>query len=53
MRKKEEEEGENKINEENELLEKENKGKLPYVIILDEINRVDLSRLFGELFSAI
>ncbi|MBT7817598.1 MAG: AAA domain-containing protein [Polaribacter sp.] len=43
----------NKINEENELLEKENKGKLPYVIILDEINRVDLSRLFGELFSAI
>lgn len=43
----------NKINEENELLEKENNGKLPYVIILDEINRVDLSRLFGELFSAI
>ncbi len=26
---------------------------LPYVIILDEINRIDLSRLFGELFSAI
>jgi 5-methylcytosine-specific restriction protein B len=34
--------------------ENENTGKkLPYVIILDEINRVDLSRLFGELFSAI
>ncbi len=40
-----------KINEENED-NKENK-KLPYVLILDEINRVDLSRLFGELFSAI
>ncbi|MGK6352729.1 McrB family protein [Parapedobacter sp. DT-150] len=26
---------------------------LPHVIILDEINRVDLSRLFGELFSAM
>ncbi len=25
----------------------------PHVIILDEINRVDLSRLFGELFSGI
>lgn len=27
--------------------------KLPHVLILDEINRVDLSRLFGEVFSAI
>ena len=26
---------------------------LPHVLILDEINRVDLSRLFGECFSAI
>jgi len=39
-----------------EEIKEENKNtgkKLPYVIILDEINRVDLSRLFGELFSAI
>lgn len=27
--------------------------ELPHVLILDEINRVDLSRLFGECFSAI
>lgn len=26
---------------------------MPHVIILDEINRVDISRLFGELFSGI
>jgi 5-methylcytosine-specific restriction enzyme B len=26
---------------------------MPHIIILDEINRVDLSRLFGELFSAM
>lgn len=25
----------------------------PYVLILDEINRVDLARLFGEAFSCI
>jgi len=28
-------------------------NKAPYVLILDEINRIDLSRLFGEAFSEI
>lgn len=27
--------------------------KMPHVLILDEINRIDLSRLFGEVFSAM
>ncbi|MGR3174966.1 MAG: McrB family protein [Candidatus Scalindua sp.] len=27
--------------------------KSPYILILDEINRIDLSRMFGEAFSAI
>lgn len=27
--------------------------KNPHILILDELNRVDLSRIFGELFSAI
>lgn len=27
--------------------------KMPYVVILDEMNRVDVSRVFGELFTAI
>lgn len=36
-----------------DLLEKMKNDEMPHVLILDEINRVDLSRLFGELFSAI
>lgn len=36
------------------LLEKMKQAPdLPHVLILDEINRVDLSRLFGECFSAL
>jgi 5-methylcytosine-specific restriction protein B len=36
------------------LLEKMKQApNLPHVLILDEINRVDLSRLFGECFSAL
>ncbi|WP_286761331.1 McrB family protein [Salegentibacter sp. UBA1130] len=31
----------------------QDKEKLPHVLILDEINRIDLSRLFGEVFSAL
>ena len=41
------------INKSNQNTEGGNKTKKPYILILDEINRVDLSRLFGELFSAI
>lgn len=33
--------------------EKDKKSGLPHVLILDEINRIDLSRLFGEVFSAL
>jgi len=36
-----------------DLAEKGKASNMPHVLILDEINRIDLSRLFGELFSAI
>lgn len=35
------------------LIEKIKADTLPHVLILDEINRTDISRLFGELFSAL
>lgn len=36
-----------------EAAEKDKTNGMPHVLILDEINRVDLSRLFGEVFSAL
>jgi len=39
-----------------DIIEKANahkEDKMPYVVILDEMNRVDVSRVFGELFTAI
>lgn len=36
-----------------EICEATRADNLPHVLILDEINRVDLSRLFGEVFSAL
>lgn len=33
--------------------EDERFGDLPFVLVLDEINRADLARLFGEAFSAL
>ncbi len=35
------------------LIEKIKDDTLPHILILDEINRTDISRLFGELFSAL
>jgi 5-methylcytosine-specific restriction protein B len=35
------------------LIEKIKTDALPHILILDEINRTDISRLFGELFSAL
>jgi len=39
-----------------DIIEKANahkEDKMPYIVILDEMNRVDVSRVFGELFTAI
>ena len=35
------------------LIEKIKDDTLPHILILDEINRTDIARLFGELFSAL
>lgn len=35
------------------LIDKIKEDTLPHILILDEINRTDISRLFGELFSAL
>jgi 5-methylcytosine-specific restriction protein B len=35
------------------LIDKIKGDILPHILILDEINRTDISRLFGELFSAL
>lgn len=35
------------------LIEEIKNDPLPHILILDEINRTDISRLFGELFSAL
>lgn len=42
-----------KANNEEQTTDEKGTIKLPHVLILDEINRVDLSRVFGELFSAM
>lgn len=36
------------------IIEKaKNNSSMPFIVILDEMNRVDVSRVFGELFTAI
>ncbi|MBI9062751.1 MAG: AAA family ATPase [Marinilabiliaceae bacterium] len=42
-----------KAQAETETTDAAGKVKLPHILILDEINRVDLSRVFGEFFSAM
>ena len=37
-----------------DIIEKANNNtEMPFIVILDEMNRVDVSRVFGELFTAI
>lgn len=36
-----------------EAAEKDKASNMPHILILDEINRIDLSRLFGKVFSAL
>lgn len=43
----------NCINQEESLPEKEPRSKKLYIFIIDEINRGELSKIFGELFYAI
>ena len=38
---------------ERKLAEEENRTAKPYVFIIDEINRADLSRVYGEVFSLL
>ncbi|RYG20769.1 MAG: AAA family ATPase [Chitinophagaceae bacterium] len=40
-------------NNETEFVDADKKVKMPHVVILDEINRVDLSRVFGEVLSLL
>ena len=42
-----------KAKKERESAEKESRPAKPYIFIIDEINRADLSRVFGEVFSLL